>query len=79
MRQRYPSTEQIAGTAKSIAHVAEEEEFGRWHAIGMCRNPPLANVNFPIWKEVAQMVVGPAVAEPELKHLPVQFPDEVGR
>jgi len=40
-------------------------------------NPALANVDSPIWKEVAQMVVGPAVAEPKLKHVPVQFPDKV--
>ena len=44
----------------------------------MRRNPALANVDFPIWKQLAQMVVGPAVAEPELKHVPIQVPDEVG-
>ena len=44
----------------------------------MRRNPALANVDFPIRKELAQMVVGPAVAEPELKHVPIQVPDEVG-
>jgi len=45
----------------------------------MRRNPSLANVDFPIRKKLAQMVIGPAVAEPEFKHVPVQFPDEVGR
>ena len=25
------------------------------------------------------MVVGPAVAEPEFEHVPVQFPDQTGR
>ena len=44
----------------------------------MRRNPALANVDFPIRKELAQMVVGPPVAEPELKHVPIQVPDEVG-
>ena len=44
----------------------------------MRRNPALANVDFPIRKELAQMVVGPAVAEPELEHLPIQVPDQVG-
>jgi hypothetical protein len=79
MGQRYPPTEQIAGTSKSIAHVAEEEEFGRGHAIGMRRNPPLTDVNLPIWKELAQMIVGPAVAEPELEHKPIQFLNETCR
>ena len=64
---------------KSVAHVAEEEEFGRRHAIWMRRNPALADVDLSIWKQLAQMVVSPAVAKPELEHLPVQFLYEVGR
>jgi hypothetical protein len=79
MGQRYPSTKQIAGSSKSIAHVAEEEEFGRRHAIGMRRNPPLTDVDLPIWKELAQMIVGPTIPEPELEHEPIQFLDETGR
>jgi len=79
MGQCDPSTKQTAGSSKCIAHVAQEEEFGRRHAIRMRCNTTLANIDFPIWKEVAQMVVGPAIAEPELEHVPVQFSDEVGR
>jgi len=41
----------------------------------MRRNPALANVDSPIRKELAQMVVGPAVAEPELEHVPIQLCD----
>ena len=44
----------------------------------MRRNSALANVDFPIWKELAQMVVRPAVAEPELEYVPIQAPDKVG-
>jgi hypothetical protein len=40
---------------------------------------PLADVDSAIRKKLAQMVVGPAVAEPEFEHVPVQFPDEMGR
>jgi len=64
---------------KSVAHVAEEEEFGRRHAIWMRRNPALADVDLSVRKQLAQMVVGAAVAEPELQHVPLQLPDEVGR
>ncbi len=79
MGQRYPSTKQTAGSSKSIAHVAEEKKFGRRHAIGMRRHPPLADIDLPIWKELAQMIVGPTVAEPEFEHEPIQFLDETSR
>ena len=49
-----------------------KQKFGRRHAIGMRRNPALADIDFPIRKELAQMVVGPAVAEAKLEHLAVQ-------
>ena len=45
----------------------------------MRRNPLLTDVDLPIWKELAQMIVCPAVAEPELEHDPIQFLDETGR
>ena len=78
MRQSYPAPKPLAGRLQSIAHVAQEEEFGRRHAIGMRRNPALADVDSSIRKELAQMVVRPTVAEPELDHVPVQLPDEMG-
>ena len=79
MGQRYPSTQPVAGSLKSIAHVAKKEEFGRRHAIRMRRNPPLTDIDLPIWKELAQVIVGPPVAEPEFEHVPAQLFDMVGR
>jgi hypothetical protein len=75
MRQSYPAPKQLPGGLQGVAHVAEEEEFGRRHAIGMRRNPALADVDFPVRKQLAQMVVGSTVAESELEHVPVQFGD----
>ena len=79
MGECYPSLKEMTGSQQSIAHVAKDEELVRRDAIGMRRDPAIADVDFPIRKELAQMVVGPAVAKPELEHLPVQFPNEVGR
>jgi hypothetical protein len=64
---------------QGIAHVAEEEEFGRRQAVRMRRKPALEDVDFSVRKELAQMVVGPAVAEPELEHVAVQILDQAGR
>jgi len=75
MSQCYPSPKPLTGSLQRIAHVAEEEEFGWRNAIRMRRNSALANIYFPMRKEVAQMVVGPAVTEPEFEHVPFQFPD----
>jgi hypothetical protein len=41
--------------------------------------PTVADVDFPIREQLAQVVVGPTIAEPELKHLPVQLLDQAGR
>jgi|GEM_PF-4645454 len=79
MRHSYPTPKSLAGRLQSIAHIAQEEEFGRRQAIGMRCNPALADVDSSIRKELSQMVIGPTVAEPKLEHVPVQFPDEVGR
>jgi len=77
--KRYPTRKPFASRSQSIAHVAEEEEFVGRHAVGMRSEPALADVDFPLWKELAKMVIGPAVAEPELEQLSVQFPDKIGR
>ena len=79
MGERYPASEQLAGRLQGITHVAQEEEFRRRHAIGMRRNPALADVDFPIRKQLAQMVVGPSVAKPKLKYFSLHFPDKTSR
>jgi len=79
MGECYPSFEEFTGSQQSVAHVAKEEELVGRDAIGMCRDAAIADVYFPIRNELAQMVVGPAVAEPKLEHVPVQLPNEVGR
>jgi len=76
MGERYPSPKQSTGSWESIAHIAEEEQLGRWNTIGVRCNPTLAYVNSPIRKELAQMIVGPAVAEPEFEYLSVQLLDQ---
>ena len=45
----------------------------------MSAKRPVEGDYSPAWQALAQMVVGASVAEPEFEHLPVQFPDEVGR
>ena len=66
MGQRYPSTKQIAGSSKSFAHVAQEEEFGRRHAIRMRSDLSLANIDFAVWQELAKVIVSPTDTETEL-------------
>jgi hypothetical protein len=61
--------EQLAGASQRIAHVAKEEKFGRRYAVGMRGNPPLADINSSIRKELAQMIIGPAITKPEFEHV----------
>jgi hypothetical protein len=79
MGERYPSPKQSTGSLESITHIAKEEQFGRRDAIGVRCNPALAYVDSPIGKELAQMIVRPAVAEPEFEHFPAQRLDQVRR
>jgi hypothetical protein len=74
----YPPRKCLAGGVQGVSHVTQDQELSRRHAIWMRRNLALADVDFSIRKQLAQVVVSPAVAEPELQHVPVQFPDEVG-
>jgi len=75
MGESHTTSKQLVGCLQGITHVAQDEEFGRRHAIGVGGNAPLADVYFPVWKKPAQMVVGPAVAEPQLEDVPIQFRD----
>ena len=75
MRQSYSAPKQVPGRLQGIAHVAKEEEFGGRHAIGMRRNPALADVDFSVRKQLAQMVIGSTIAESELEYVSVQSGD----
>jgi hypothetical protein len=75
MGQRHPSAKEFTGRLKSVAHVAKEEEFGRRDTLRVRRNPAFADVDSPVGKQLAQMIVGPAVAESELEHVSFQFGD----
>ena len=45
----------------------------------MRSNRALANVNFSIRKELAQVIVGSAVTKPEFEHVTLQTLDQTGR
>ena len=70
MSERDSVPEQPAGALQRIAHVAKEEEFGRRYAIGVRGNPAFANINSSVRKELTQVIIGPAIAEPELENDP---------
>jgi hypothetical protein len=62
MGKRDAAPKQRMGSFQGIAHITEQEQLGRWHAIWVRRNPALADVDLSIRKQLAQMIVGPAVA-----------------
>jgi hypothetical protein len=48
-----------------VAHIAEQEKLDRRYAVGMGGNPTLANIDLPIGKQFAKMIVGSPIAEAE--------------
>ena len=48
-------------------------------AVGMRGHPALADIDVAFPEQFAQMVVGPAVAEPQLEHEPVEVADRARR
>ena len=48
MGERHPAFEPFARRPQGVAHVAEQQQLGRRHAIGMGREVPLAYINRPI-------------------------------
>ena len=45
----------------------------------MSRHGALANIDLPIRKKLAQVIVGPAVAEPQLEHVTLEAPHQSSR
>src|SRR5438874_1786356 len=64
---------------QGLAHVAEDQPLGRRHAVGMRRHLFLADIDVALGKQLAQMVVGTAVAEPQFEHRAVEAGDQPGR
>jgi hypothetical protein len=79
MSEHDPPTERLAGARQGIAHVAEQEEFGRRYAVGMRGNPPFADVNSSIRKKLTQVIVGPAITQPKFEDISVRSPHKTGR
>ena len=42
-------------------------------------DPALADINSSIWKELAQVIVGPAITQSKFEDISVQSPDKTGR
>jgi len=78
MSERDPVPEQLAGAPQRVAHVAKEEKFGRRYAVGMGGDPALADINFSVREELAQVIIGPAITQPKFEDLSVQSPDKTG-
>jgi len=79
MSERHPACKPLAGRLQGIAHVAQEEEFGGRYATGMSSNMTFANINLPIRKALAQVVISAAVAKPELEDISFQLLDQTRR
>jgi hypothetical protein len=69
MGEYYPSAQLSASAVQGIAHIPQNEEFDGRYASRMSSHAALANIDFPIRKKPAQMIIGPAVAEPQLQDI----------
>src|SRR5205814_4264942 len=65
MSERDPPAEGFAGALQRIAHVAKEEKLGGRYAVRVRGNPPLADIDSSIRKALTQVIVRPAVTQPE--------------
>jgi len=79
MGKCYPPAKLPAGAVQGVAHIPQKEESDRRYAIRMSRHAALANIDLPIRKKLAQMIVGPAVAEPQLEHMTLDAPHQSSR
>lgn len=69
--------EPFAGEWQRLAHIAEQQKFGGWDAIRVGGEPPLTNIDLPIRKELAKMIVSSPVSEAELQHLTIEVPHQL--
>ncbi len=71
MSEHHAPLEVLAGRRQGLAHVAEQEKFGRRYAIRMGCYLPLANIDLALWKKLAKVIIGSPIAEAELQHLAI--------
>jgi len=57
-----------AGGGQRVEHVAKQQKVIRRNAVGMRRDPTLADIDITIGKKFAEVVVSAAVAEPQFQH-----------
>ena len=67
-----------AGGWQSLAHIAQQEEFGWRNTIGMGCNRAFADIDFAMREELPKMIVCPAVAEAELQHFTIHTGNQIG-
>jgi hypothetical protein len=78
MSKHHAVSKSSADGWQSLAHIAEQEKFGRRNTIGMGRNGALADVDFAMREELSKMIVCPAVTEAELQHFTIQTGNQIG-
>ena len=71
MSERHAAGKARADGRQRLAHIPEEEKFGRGCAIRMGSDPPLANIDLPVWKELAKMIISSTIAKAEFEHLAI--------
>jgi hypothetical protein len=64
---------------QGVATVAQDQELSRRDAIGMRSELAIEYVNLALGHDLAQVIIGAAVAEAELEHRPGHIPDQLGR
>ena len=79
MSESHPACEPSARRRQGLAHVTEQQELARRNAAGMGREMTLADKDVALGKELAQMIVGAAVAEPELENRAVKLAHQLCR
>ena len=77
MRKHHPLGKPGAHGRQCLAHIAEQEKLRRRNTAGMGCDGALADINVALREELSEMIVGPAVAEPEFEHVTIQTPNQV--
>ena len=78
MRKHHTLGKPGAHGRQRLAHIAEQEKLRRRNTARMGCNGALADIDFAAREELPEMIVRPAVAEPELQHIPIQTCNQIG-
>lgn len=79
MDERYATAELTADVPECLAHIAEQEKLGWRYAIGMRRDPTLTDIDLAVRKQLAEMIIGSAIAEAEFQHRAIQIANQMSR